>query len=266
MRRVYLVDDEPLALRRLARMLEATGRVDIVGQSTDPAAAVEAIAAASDVDLVFLDISMPDLDGFDVCARLPPGVMVVFTTAHDEHALRAFQTNAIDYLLKPIRDDELARALDKLDRLRALPVAEARELLARAMAGILAARALEPRSGDDQEDKRERTALERIASRLGDRIQLVELDRVTHFVAEDKLTYAVTAERSFVVDASIADLEERYARAGFFRIHRATLVRLSAIAELSSTTDGTRVRLGDGKTELVVARERARALKDKLGV
>jgi two-component system, LytTR family, response regulator len=259
MRRVYLVDDEPLALRRLARMLEATGRVDIVGQSTDPAAAVEAIAAASDVDLVFLDISMPDLDGFDVCARLPPGVMVVFTTAHDEHALRAFQTNAIDYLLKPIRDDELTRALDKLDRLRALPAAEARDLLARTLASILAARPLEPRSGEDQ-------ALERIASRLGDRIHLVELDRVTHFIAEDKLTYAVTAERSFVVDASIADLEERHARAGFFRIHRATLVRLSAIAELSSTTDGTRVRLADGKTELVVARERARALKDKLGV
>jgi len=249
MRRVYLVDDEPLALRRLARMLEATGRVEIVGQSTDPELAAGAIAEARDIDLVFLDISMPDLDGFELCARLPPGAMVVFTTAHDEHALRAFQTNAIDYLLKPIRDDELARALDKLDRVRALPAAEASEQLARAMAGILAAR-----------------APERIASRLGDRIHLVELDRVTHFVAEDKLTYAVTGERSFVVDASIAVLEERYVRAGFFRIHRATLVRLSAIAELSSTTDGTRVRLADGKTELVVARERARALKDKLGV
>ena len=249
MRRVYLVDDEPLALRRLARMLEATGRVEIVGQSTDPELAAGAIAAARDIDLVFLDISMPDLDGFEVCARLPPGVMVAFTTAHDEHALRAFQTNAIDYLLKPIRDDELARALDKLDRLRELPAAEASEQLARAMAGILAAR-----------------APERIASRLGDRIHLVELDRVTHFVAEDKLTYAVTADRRFVVDPSIAALEERYASAGFFRIHRATLVRLSAIAELVSTTDGTRIRLADGKTELVVARERARALKDKLGV
>ncbi|HEY0988307.1 MAG TPA: LytTR family DNA-binding domain-containing protein [Kofleriaceae bacterium] len=249
MKRVYLVDDEPLALRRLARMLEATGRVEIAGQSTDPELAAGAIAAARDIDLVFLDISMPDLDGFELCARLPPGVMVVFTTAHDEHALRAFQTNAIDYLLKPIRDDELARALDKLDRLRELPAADASEQLARAMAGILAAR-----------------SPERIASRLGDRIHLVELDRVTHFVAEDKLTYAVTGERSFVVDASIAVLEERHGRAGFFRIHRATLVRLSAIAELSSTTDGTRVRLADGKTELVVARERARALKDKLGV
>jgi len=249
MTRVFLVDDEPLALRRLARMLEATGRVEIVGHSSDPEAAIEAIAAAADLDLVFLDISMPDLDGFEVCARLPPGLMVVFTTAHDEHALRAFQTTAIDYLLKPIRDDELARALDKLDRLRALPAADARDQLAAAMANILAAR------GPD-----------RIASRLGDRIHLIELARITHFVAGDKLTYAVTAERSFVVDPSIAALEERYARAGFFRIHRATLVRLSAIVELSSTADGTRVRLGDGKTELPVARDRAKALKDKLGL
>lgn len=249
MRRVFLVDDEPLALRRLARMLEATGRVEIVGQSPDPVAAIDAISAAIDLDLVFLDISMPELDGFEVCARLPPDVMVVFTTAHDEHALRAFQTNAIDYLVKPVRDDQLARALDKLDRLRELPASDAREQLARAMASIASAR-----------------APERIASRLGDKIHLIDLERVTHFVAEDKLTYAITPERSFVIEPTIAALEERYAPAGFFRIHRATLVRLSAIVELASTTDGTRVRLGDGKTELAVARERTRALKDKLGL
>jgi len=254
MRRVFLVDDEALALRRLTRMLEATGRVEIAGQTTDPEAAIEAIRGAAGLDLVFLDISMPGLDGFELCAHLPPGVMVVFTTAHDEHALRAFQTSAIDYLLKPIRHDALVRALDKLDRLRELPAAAgdaagAQDQLARTMAAILAAR-----------------GPGRIASRLGDKIQLIDLDRITHFIAEDKLTYAVTPERSYVVDPSITDLEERYAAAGFFRIHRATLVRLSAIVELTSTADGTRVRLGDGKTELQVARERARALKDKLGL
>ena len=249
MRRVFVVDDEGLARRRLIRMLKATGRVEIAGDSGDPEAALAAIAAAGDLDLVFLDIAMPVLDGFALAARLPPGVMIVFTTAHDEHALRAFATSAIDYLLKPIRDGDLARALDKLDRLRALPEADARDQLARAMAGILSAR-----------------APERIASRLGDRIQLIELDRITHFIAEDKLTYAVTAERSYVVDPTIAELEQRYSRAGFFRVHRATLVRLSAIAELASTADGTRIRLADGKTELPVARERTRALKERLGV
>ena len=191
MRRVFLVDDEALALRRLTRILEATGRVEIVGQTTDPEAAIEAIAGAVGLDLVFLDISMPGLDGFELCARLPSGVMVVFTTAHDEHALRAFQTNAIDYLLKPIREDELTRALDKLDRLRELPAADAHDPLARAMAAILEAR-----------------GPWRIASRLGDKVHLIDLDRITHFVAEDKLTYAVTAERSYVIDPSIAELED----------------------------------------------------------
>jgi len=248
-RRVFVVDDEALARRRLIRMLEATGRVEVAGDSGDPEDALTAIAALAGLDLVFLDIAMPVLDGFELSAQLPPGLMIVFTTAHNQHALRAFETNAIDYLLKPVRDDELARALDKLDRLRELPAVDAQARLARAMAGILEAR-----------------APERIASRLGDRIQLIELDRITHFVAEDKLTYAMTVERSYVVEPTIAELEQRYARAGFFRIHRATLVRLSAIAELTSTADGTRVRLGDGRTELLVARERARALKDRLGL
>jgi two-component system LytT family response regulator len=244
-RKVFLVDDEPLALKRLARLLEE--RVEIVGQSTDPVAAVAAIARAG-VDLVFLDISMPELDGFGVAAQLPPNVMVVFTTAHDEHALRAFEVNAIDYLLKPIRTEELARALDKLERLRAQPDASAQ--LAAAMARIALAGPRAP---------------ERIASRLGDKIQLVELERITHFVAEDKLTYALAGDKSYVVDPSVSELEERYGNLGFFRIHRATLVRLSAIVEVHAATDGTRVRLVDGK-DLVVARERVKSLKDRLGI
>ncbi|HEU0029416.1 MAG TPA: LytTR family DNA-binding domain-containing protein [Kofleriaceae bacterium] len=250
MRRVFLVDDEPLALRRLARLLEATGRVELVGQATDPVAAVDQFARLPALDLVFLDISMPELDGFEVCRRLPPHVMVVFTTAHDEHALRAFEVSAIDYLLKPIRDDELRRALDKLDRLRALPAPAAEAQLAAALARIVSLPRPEP---------------QRIASRLGDKIHLVDLERITHFAAEDKLTYAHTAERDYVVDLTIQQLEDRHAASGFFRIHRATLVRLSAIVELHATTDGTRVRLVDGK-ELAVARERVKSLKEQLGL
>ena len=243
---VFLVDDEPLALKRLSRLLDATGRVAIVGQTTDPVAAIAAITALPDLDLVFLDISMPELDGFGVAARLPARVMVVFTTAHDEHALRAFEVNAIDYLLKPVRDDDLRRALDKLERLHARPDADAQ--LAAAMARIALATPRVP---------------ERIASRLGDKIHLIDLERVTHFVAEDKLTYAHTDGRSYVVEPTISELESRHA--GFVRIHRATLVRLATIVELHAAPDGMRVRLAGG-IELAVARERVRALKQKLGL
>jgi len=245
-RRVFVVDDEALAIKRLERMLEATGRVEVAGHATDPADAVARIPSLQ-LDAVFLDISMPGLDGFEVARRLPATAMIVFTTAHDEHALRAFEVNAIDYLMKPVRDEELGRALDKLDRLRGSADADAQ--LVAAMARIAAA-----------------STVDRIASRLGEKIHLVELDRITHFYAEDKLTYAVVGERSYVVDPSISELEDRYARLGFFRIHRATLVRLAAIVEVHAGADGTRVRLGDGTTELAVARDRVRALKDRLGL
>ncbi len=85
--RAYLIDDEPLALKRLARMLEATGRVEIVGRATDPAEGLREVIARP-VDVLFLDIHMPGLSGFEVVERVPPGPAVVFTTAHDRHALR----------------------------------------------------------------------------------------------------------------------------------------------------------------------------------
>ncbi|MBV8757832.1 MAG: response regulator transcription factor [Deltaproteobacteria bacterium] len=218
--RVFVVDDEELAIKRLVRMLEATERVEIAGTATDPRDAIARIT--DDIAAVFLDISMPEVDGFGVAHRLPPSTLVIFTTAHDEHALRAFEVNALDYLVKPVRADALSRALDKLARRRGGP---------------------------------------RLTSRVGDRTHVVELDRITHFQAEDKLTYAFAGAQSYVVDDTIAGLEERHGADGFFRIHRATLVRLTAIAEMLANPP--RVRLRDG-SELPVARDRMRALKDVL--
>jgi len=220
--RVFVVDDEELAVKRLVRMLEATERVEIAGTATDPRDAIARIT--DDIAAVFLDISMPEVDGFAVARRLPPATLIVFTTAYDQHALRAFETNALDYLVKPVRADALGRALDKLVRRRGGP---------------------------------------RITSRVGDRTHVVELDRVSHFQAEDKLTYAITPDTSYVVDDSIATLEERHGGDGFFRIHRATLVRLTAIAEVLANPP--RVRLREGEHVLQVARDRVRALKDRLG-
>ncbi|HEU5322582.1 MAG TPA: response regulator, partial [Methylomirabilota bacterium] len=90
--RAYLIDDEPLALRRLARLLEATGRVEVVGQATDPEVGLAEVAARP-VDVVFLDIHMPGLTGFEGVERLPAGPLVVFTTAYDRHAVQAFEVS-----------------------------------------------------------------------------------------------------------------------------------------------------------------------------
>jgi two-component system LytT family response regulator len=110
--RAFLIDDEPLALSRLARMLDKTGRVEIVGRATDPAQGLEQVRAHA-VDVLFLDIHMPGLSGFEVVQRVPPGPAVVFTTAFDRHAMRAFEVNAVDYLLKPVEAARLDQALDR---------------------------------------------------------------------------------------------------------------------------------------------------------
>ncbi len=115
--RVYLVDDEPLALERLRRLLDNTGRVEVTGFTTKPEEAVAALTA-NPPDVCFLDIQMPRLNGFEVLARLPSQPIVVFTTAYNQYALQAFGENAVDYLLKPVEPETLERALNKVERLR----------------------------------------------------------------------------------------------------------------------------------------------------
>lgn len=261
--KTFIVDDEPLALERLRRMLQATGRVDIAGVYTDPVEAVEQIRW-SRPELLFLDIHMPELSGFELLSELEQQPLVVFTTAYDQHALEAFQVNSIDYLLKPIEPAHLERALAKAERLFSQDghsgslTPDLRALLTQLGA------ALKP-SGAQPANAH---WLERIASRTGDRLELVDLSRVTHFYASDKLTYAATVERQYVVDPTIAELESKLNPARFVRIHRATILNLDHLRELHTWFGGKMVaRLKDAKkTELAVSRDRVRALKDRLGV
>jgi two-component system LytT family response regulator len=251
--RAYLVDDEPLAVARLARLLEQTGRVTVIGSATDPEDAVEALSAALP-DVCFLDIHMPRLNGFAVLARLPVQPAVVFTTAYDKYALKAFAVNSVDYLLKPVDPQELDRALDRIERLqkRTDPSPPDWQALVRNLAASLRhAQAGYP---------------DRIASRLGDRLWFIDLADVTHFYAEDKLTYAVEGRKSYCVDYTIVQLEKKLDPRRFLRIHRGTLVNSSWIKEVTSLPGGgLNVRLKDGKdTDLTVSRDRARDFKARL--
>lgn len=248
--RAFVVDDEKLAVDRLVRLLEATGRIVVSGTSTDPEDALERLPRA-DVDVLFLDIQMPGLTGFDLLDRLGLDLPVIFTTAYDRYALEAFAANSIDYLLKPVDPERLNRALDKLARLSK----EARPDV-RALARELAAQLTPGRR------------LDRIASRVGDRTTLLEVARITHFFSKDKLTFAAANGREHVIDYTLSDLEERLDAKRFVRIHRATIVNTAYVQELDAWVDGgVIVRLKDEKkTELSVARDRVRALKDQLGI
>jgi two-component system LytT family response regulator len=251
--RAYLVDDEPLALARLSRLLEQTGRVDVIGSATDPEEAVVALTTTLP-DLCFLDIQMPRLNGFEVLARLPVQPTVVFTTAHDQYALKAFGVNSVDYLLKPVDPHELERALDKMERLRGRAEASPPDFHA-----VLSSLA----------DTLRRTNADypgRIASRLGDRLWFMDLAQVTHFYAEDKLTYAVEGGKSYCVDYTIARLERILDPRRFLRIHRSTVVNTAWIKEVASLPGGSlSLCLKDGRdTMLTVSRDRVREFKRRL--
>jgi len=245
--RAWLIDDEPLALKRLARMLSETGRVAVAGTSTDPEDAIRELESAA-VDALFLDIEMPGMTGFDLLNRLTITPAIVFTTAYDRYAVKAFEADGTDYLLKPVSPEALDRAISRLERSRGNNAEDYRAILNRLS-----------------------TALEkyptRIASKLGDRVQFVPLDRVTHFFAEGKLTYAATPGKNYVIDDSISQLEAKLDPSQFLRIHRSHLVNLAFVTEVSSWFGGKLVaKLSDAaKTELPVARDRVRMLKDKLG-
>jgi two-component system, LytTR family, response regulator len=252
--RAYLVDDEPLALERLRRLLERTGLVEVVGSTTEPEIAVTALTA-NPPDVCFLDIQMPRLDGFEVLARLPSQPIVIFTTAYDQYALKAFGVNSLDYLLKPIEPESLERALKKVDRMRGSVSPAQPDLQA----------LLKKLTDSLSEPKPEYP--ERIASQLGDRLWFLDLARVTHFFAEDKLTYAVSEGKAYCVDYAIAELEKKLDPKKFLRIHRSTMVNVHWIKEVSSLMGGAlNVRLKDAKgTDLTVARDRAREFKTRVG-
>src|SRR4051812_20811390 len=163
--RAFVVDDERLAVDRLCRLLADTGRVILAGSTTDPEEALARLQELS-VDVIFLDVQMPGLTGFDLLAQLDADTPVVFTTAYDRYAIEAFAVNSLDYLLKPIEPARLDRALDKLQRFTGDVRPDVRAL-ARELATHLS----------------QGRRLERIASRVGERTVVLDVNRVSHITA-----------------------------------------------------------------------------------
>jgi len=237
-------------VQRLTRLLTDTGRVTVIAGVSDPQDALEALRDA-DVDVVFVDIQMPAMTGLELVEQLDRHIPVIFTTAYDRYALEAFAVNSIDYLLKPVERERLERALDKLERLRGQTGAPDIRALAKQLAKELAPG----------------RRLERVASRVGERTTVLDVARITHFFAKDKLTFAVSGGREHLIDYTLAELESQLDVRRFVRVHRATIVNVAFVQELYPGVDGLLLRLkDDGKTELSVARDRVRELKDRLGI
>ncbi len=256
--RVYLVDDEQLATKRLRKLLAGFDSVTVVGSATDPAEAVKFLNS-EDIDLLFLDIQMPGLNGFDLLFQLDRQPIVIFTTAYENYSLKAFEVNSIDYLLKPIEPAQLERSIEKFQRFRETGKAVEMRSQLQSFIASMVDRTSPPSSQDPS----------RIPTRVGDRILFLDLKIITHFFSEDKVTFAATSEgKRYIVDQTLTHLEQRLDAKGFLRIHRGVLANLAYVEELFNWFAGRmRIKIRDkARTELTVSRNQVKTLKERLGL
>jgi two-component system response regulator AlgR len=230
--RVLIVDDEKLARDRLRELLNDIGGYTVVGEAMNGTEAVEKVSGLNP-DVVLMDIRMPGMDGLEAAMHMmgmenPPSV--IFTTAYDQHALDAFEVNAVDYLLKPIRKDRLANALTKA---RKLTIKQARE--------IHAARA-EPQ------------ARTHISVHLRGNIRLVPVPDVMFFLADSKYVVVRTASEEHLIEDSLVNLEKEFGDQ-FLRVHRNALVATQFIKGIEKSPAGTwQVALKGSDKKLDVSR------------
>jgi len=227
--RVLIVDDEPIARRRLNLLLEDEASVEVVGESEDGESALNAIRRLRP-DLVFLDVQMPGLDGFDVIELLKPEECpaVIFVTAYDKYAMRAFDVHAADYLLKPFERGRLRKALARATALSAA------EVPARLQAVVNTVRSDQP--------------LRRFLVKTPGRVHAVRADDVESLEAAGHYVELRTAAGAHLVRESMAALEKRLDPARFVRIHRSAIVNVDKVIELRPAFHGEfEVVLGGGR-------------------
>jgi len=252
--RVLIVDDEPLARARTRRLIGEIGGATIVGEAGSVPEARAAVAAESP-DLLLLDIQMHDSDGFALIESLPePRPLIVFVTAFDHYAVRAFEANAVDYLLKPFRAERLQAALERARRDLAQP-AEISARLAQMLSELGPARTAAS------------AKLDRFTVRSGARQLILRAEQILWFGAEDKLVFAATADDRHYVNFTLDQLEQRLDLERFQRVHRSAIVNLDHAKSLHPGFAGTyRLRLDDeARTEVPVSRARAKDLRERLG-
>jgi len=243
-----LVDDERLARRELRRLLTSHPDVSVAGEAVTVDDAIARLADAS-IDVVFLDIQMPGGSGFDVLERLDRVPLVVFTTAFDEYAVRAFEVNAFDYLLKPIRPERLAAALDKVRAALRVGPAQAGHYDRPAQAGHY-----------------DSPALERVFLRDGDRCWIVRIADIALFEVEGNYARAYFGDNRPLIRSSLNELEARLDRAVFFRASRQHLINLRFVESVERAADDTYiVHLRNGNV-VPVSRRQSRHLRDNLSL
>jgi len=241
--RVVIVDDEELARQVLRDHLASHPEIEIVAECADGFEAVKAIGETSP-DLVFLDVRMPKLDGFEVLELIDPRPAIIFVTAYDEYAVRAFDAHAVDYLLKPFDPARLDRALRDV-RQRLGPRGPAAELAAAA------------RPPEKQ--------LQRIVVKDGARVHLVPLEKLDYVEAQDDYIALHSGGKTYLKQQPIASLEATLDPARFVRIHRSAIVNLERVARIEPYAKESRIAILHDGTRLPVSRTGYARLLEAMG-
>ncbi|HLQ24429.1 MAG TPA: LytTR family DNA-binding domain-containing protein [Acidiferrobacterales bacterium] len=237
--RILIVDDEKLARDRLRELLMEIGGHAVVGEAMNGAEAVEKTTELNP-DVLLMDIRMPGMDGLEAAMHLmsmetPPSV--IFTTAYDQHALDAFEVNAVDYLLKPIRKDRLDKALAKAGKLSLQQLHEINQA---------------------QEQPAART---HISVHLRGNIRLIPVPEIIYFLADSKYVTVRTAKEEHLIEDSLVNLEREFGKA-FLRIHRNALVATTYVQGIEKDANGTwQVNLKGLEKKLAVSRRHAVAVR-----
>ena len=242
--RVAIVDDEPLARGILREMLAAHPDIEIAAECANGFEAVKAVAEVKP-DLVFLDIQMPKLDGFDVLELVGRETPVVFVTAYDEFALKAFDVHAVDYLLKPFGAERLADALSRArTRVASREVPAVQPLLAAARA--------------------ERSPLQRILIRDRADVHVIPVGKIDFLESQDDYVAVNAGGRTYLKEQTLSELEALLDRAAFVRIHRRYILNLSRLARLELAVTDSRIAILTDGTQLPVSRSGYARLRELL--
>lgn len=251
--RVLIVDDEVPARRALQRMLLELPEVDIVGTAANGLQALDMLASA-DVDVLLLDIEMPVMAGIELATRLCPAVApaVIFVTAYPHYATRAFDVQAVDYLLKPVAPERLAQAIE---RVRVQQRSRSNEQRIAALEDAL--RTVHTQACGNP--------AEHIWVEFGSGRLRLALAQVEWFAADGDYVQAHTAERGYLMRDSLGRLESALSRSRFVRVHRSTLVNIDAVALVTSGSNGQLLLTTHSGAELQVGRRARKTIRDVLG-
>jgi DNA-binding LytR/AlgR family response regulator len=244
--KTLIVDDEPVARKILREDLESMGGIEVVGEADNGAAALDQIAGRSP-DLVLLDLQMPEMGGFEVIRKIRRGAhmpVIVIVTAYDKYALEAFAAGAIDYLLKPVGQDRLAEAIEKVRRVTGTEAVERLARLQEIPDPLLPG----PR-------------LKKIVGRAGAEYFLLDANEIFSFHAEGEIVWITTSRKRYQATQTLKVLEERLQNTGFQRIHRNALVNVDHVRKMSALSSQRWLITLSNEQEFIASKRQARGIR-----